>query len=242
MLHKDPLQYNQTLGKQKTDEKLIAIIVLSILCVTEFLGIMVLLRKNTTPVETTTELVTEAVAETVTDVATEEIPVTEEITEAVTEASTEEVTEALPEDFTTKEYYPLFAAYTEKYNAKQLAEAINSAYLLELREVILNQTMQGINAADEPGYWESLMAQYGGDFTTSLTLTSETVLGDDVKSSLAEQLSAYGFTGAIEQAVSVSATQAVTLVGQDVPCAQYNNKYVVIKTEGAWWIVGKQAE
>lgn len=242
MLHKDPLQYNQTLGKQKTDGKLIAIIVLSVLCVTEFGGIMVLLRRNKTPVETTTEFVTEAVTETVTDVTTEEIPVTEEITEAVTEASTEEVTEALPEDFTTKEYYPLFAAYTEKYNAKQLAEAINSAYLLELREVILNQTMQGINAADEPGYWESLMAQYGGDFTTSLALTSETVLGDDVKSSLAEQLSAYGFSGTIEQAVSVSATQTVTLAGQDTPCAQFNNKYIVIKTEGAWWIVGKQAE
>lgn len=242
MLHKDPLQYNQTLGKPKTDGKLIAIIVLGILCVTELGGIMALLRKNKTPEITTTEVVTEAVTETVTDATTEEIPVTEEITEAVTEVSTEEVTEAVPEDFTTKEYYPLFTAYTEKYNAKQLSEAINNAYLLELREVILNQTLQGVNAADEPGYWEALNAQYGGDFTTSLTLTSETVLGDDVKSSLAEQLSAYGFAGAIEQAVSVSATQTVTLTGQDAPCAQYNNKYVVIKTEGAWWIVGKQAE
>ena len=230
MLHKDPLQYNQTLGKPKTDGKLIAIIVLGILCVTELGGIMVLLRKNKTPEITTTEVVTEAVTETVTDATTEESPVTEEITEAV------------PEDFTTKEYYPLFTAYTEKYNAKQLSEAINNAYLLELREVILNQTLQGVNAADEPGYWDVLTSQYGGDFTTSLTLTSETVLGDDVKSSLAEQLSAYGFAGAIEQAVSVSATQTVTLVGQDAPCAQYNNKYVVIKTEGAWWIVGKQAE
>ena len=222
MLHKDPLQYNQTLGKPKTDGKLIAIIVLGILCVTELGGIMVLLRKNKTPEITTTEVVTEAVTETVTDATTEEIPVTEEITEAVTEVSTEEVTEAVPEDFTTKEYYPLFTAYTEKYNAKQLSE--------------------GVNAADEPGYWDVLTSQYGGDFTTSLTLTSETVLGDDVKSSLAEQLSAYGFAGAIEQAVSVSATQTVTLTGQDAPCAQYNNKYVVIKTEGAWWIVGKQAE
>ena len=230
MLHKDPLQYNQTLGKPKTDGKLIAIIVLGILCVTELGGIMVLLRKNKTPEITTTEVVTEAVTETVTDATTEESPVTEEVTEAV------------PEDFTTKEYYPLFTAYTEKYNAKQLSEAINNAYLLELREVILNQTLQGVNAADEPGYWDVLTSQYGGDFTTSLTLTSETVLGDDVKSSLAEQLSAYGFAGAIEQAVSVSATQTVTLVGQDAPCAQYNNKYVVIKTEGAWWIVGKQAE
>lgn len=242
MLHKDPLQYNQTLGKPKTDGKLIAIIVLGILCVTELGGIMVLLRKNKTPEITTTEVVTEAVTETVTDATTNEIPVTEEITEAVTEVSTEEVTEAVPEDFTTKEYYPLFTAYTEKYNAKQLSEAINNAYLLELREVILNQTLQGVNAADEPWYWDVLTSQYGGDFTTSLTLTSETVLGDDVKSSLAEQLSAYGFAGAIEQAVSVSATQTVTLTGQDAPCAQYNNKYVVIKTEGAWWIVGKQAE
>ena len=242
MLHKDPLQYNQTLGKPKTDGKLIAIIVLGILCVTELGGIMVLLRKNKTPEITTTEVVTEAVTETVTDATTNEIPVTEEITEAVTEVSTEEVTEAVPEDFTTKEYYPLFTAYTEKYNAKQLSEAINNAYLLELREVILNQTLQGVNAADELGYWDVLTSQYGGDFTTSLTLTSETVLGDDVKSSLAEQLSAYGFAGAIEQAVSVSATQTVTLTGQDAPCAQYNNKYVVIKTEGAWWIVGKQAE
>ena len=48
MLHKDPLQYNQTLGKPKTDGKLIAIIVLGILCVTELGGIMVLLRKNKT--------------------------------------------------------------------------------------------------------------------------------------------------------------------------------------------------
>ena len=242
MLNKDPLQYNQTLGKPKTDGKLIAIIILSVLCVAELGGIMVLLRGNKSPAKTTTEVVTEAITETVTDATTEEIPVTEEITEAVTETTTEEVTEAVPEDFTTREYYPLFAAYTEKYNAKRLSEAINSAYLLELREVILNQTMQGVNAADEPGYWDILTSQYGGDFTTALTLTSETVLGDDVKNSLAEQLSAYGFTGAIEQAVSVSATQTVTLAGQDAPCTQYNNKYVVIKTEGAWWIVGKQAE
>ena len=90
MLHKDPLQYNQTLGKPKTDGKLIAIIVLGILCVTELGGIMVLLRKNKTPEITTTEVVTEAVTETVTDATTEEIPVTEEITEAVTEVSTED--------------------------------------------------------------------------------------------------------------------------------------------------------
>ena len=81
MLHKDPLQYNQTLGKPKTDGKLIAIIVLGILCVTELGGIMVLLRKNKTPDITTTEVVTEAVTETVTDATTEEIPVTEEITD-----------------------------------------------------------------------------------------------------------------------------------------------------------------
>ena len=159
MLHKDPLQYYHTLGKPYTDGKLIAIIVLGILCVTELGGIMVLLRKNKTPEIPTTEVVTEAVTETVTDATTEEIPVTEEITEAVMEVSTEEVTEAVPEDFTTKEYYPLFTAYTEKYNAKQLSEAINNAYLLELREVILNQTLQGVNAADEPGYCHDLQSQ-----------------------------------------------------------------------------------
>lgn len=248
---KDVLQYTETVVKTKLDIKDIALIILGIIVITEAIIIGVLVLKPSTEEKYDTMASTE-----ITELTTEALPVpteqevSTEITTTDTSETTEEIATEAPvteapvvDDYTTRDYYPLFTGYSERYNTYSLVDAINYAYLPELRDVILMQTLQSVNAQDEPSYWETLKSQYGGEFTSVYTVTEETILGEDTVNSLVAQLSQYGYMGTIEQAVSVRATQTITLKDQDHPCLEKYNRFVVIKTDtGAWWIVGKQAE
>lgn len=243
---KDVLQYTETVVKTKLDIKDIALIILGIIVITEAIIIGVLALKPSTEEKYDTMASTE-----ITELTTEALPVpteqevSTEITTMDTSETTEEIVTEAPviDDYTTRDYYPLFTGYSERYNTYSLVDAINYAYLPELRDVILMQTLQSVNAQDEPSYWETLKSQYGGEFTSVYTVTEETILGEDTVNSLVAQLSQYGYMGTIEQAVSVRATQTITLKDQDHPCLEKYNRFVVIKTDtGAWWIVGKQAE
>lgn len=253
---KDVLQYKETVVKTKLDIKDIALIILGIIVITEAIIIGVLVLKPSTEEKYDTMASTE-----ITELTTEALPVpteqevSTEITTMDTSETTEEIVTEAPvteapvteapviDDYTTRDYYPLFTGYSERYNTYSLVDAINYAYLPELRDVILTQTLQSVNAQDEPSYWETLKSQYGGEFTSVYTVTEETILGEDTVNSLVAQLSQYGYMGTIEQAVSVRATQTITLKDQDHPCLEKYNRFVVIKTDtGAWWIVGKQAE
>lgn len=243
---KDVLQYTETVVKTKLDIKDIALIILGIIVITEAIIIGVLVLKPSTEEKYDTMASTE-----ITELTTEALPVpteqevSTEITTMDTSETTEEIVTEAPviDDYTTRDYYPLFTGYSERYNTYSLVDAINYAYLPELRDVILTQTLQSVNAQDEPSYWETLKSQYGGEFTSVYTVTEETILGEDTVNSLVAQLSQYGYMGTIEQAVSVRATQTITLKDQDHPCLEKYNRFVVIKTDtGAWWIVGKQAE
>lgn len=248
---KDVLQYTETVVKTKLDIKDIALIILGIIVITEAMIIGGLVLKPSTEEKYDTMASTE-----ITELTTEALPVpteqevSTEITTMDTSETTEEIVTETPvteapviDDYTTRDYYPLFTGYSERYNTYSLVDAINYAYLPELRDVILMQTLQSVNAQDEPSYWETLKSQYGGEFTSVYTVTEETILGEDTVNSLVAQLSQYGYMGTIEQAVSVRATQTITLKDQDHPCLEKYNRFVVIKTDtGAWWIVGKQAE
>lgn len=248
---KDVLQYTETVVKTKLDIKDIALIILGIIVITEAIIIGVLVLKPSTEQKYDTMASTE-----ITELTTEALPVpteqevSTEITTMDTSETTEEIVTEAPvteapviDDYTTRGYYPLFTGYSERYNTYSLVDAINYAYLPELRDVILTQTLQSVNAQDETSYWETLKSQYGGEFTSVYTVTEETILGEDTVNSLVAQLSQYGYMGTIEQAVSVRATQTITLKDQDHPCLEKYNRFVVIKTDtGAWWIVGKQAE
>jgi hypothetical protein len=253
MPNKDPLGFNKTPVKKGVNWLLVGLITASLIAVTEFaviINLTVLKREN---LENTTEAYTVEEIPVTEEVTTEEITTEElatadaeeEITEEITEeVVTEEVTETeIPaDDFTTREYYYLFSDFFGTYNTHQLRAAVDTSYLPQLRDVIFTQILQTAGTEDEEGYWGAVNGTCGGTAGVGFEITAENVLDEATVSSLAEQLSGYGFTDAIEQAVSVSVTETYFATEDNVPKTASYNTYVLIKTGGVWWITGRQAQ
>lgn len=247
MAHMDPLQFNEVPVKKRLDGIMIGFIISLIIAIMEFIIILCLTAGNSKePESTTTEVIlitTENVASvsdaTKKDATEEEIITTEEVTtvEETTEATTEAVNE-----LTLKPYYSLFANYQNIYNSHKLVNAVESAYLPQLKDVIFTQQLQSANAKNEDEYWKAMNDSVGGNVNVIYEPTEEVVLDKEKVDALTKQLAEYKFTEPIDEAYSISITETFVAAEDGAPKKAAYNKYIIISSNGSWWIVGRQAQ
>jgi len=266
-MQKNPIQYNSYIPKKKKNVLMIFFLIICIVAFVEFIICIISINSkntlekkldllyvstetnNTGFMNNDTDLISENII--TEEITTEESTMAEEITteiltteEITTETSTtEEMTTEVPtveEIIESQDYYYLFSGHMNKYNQHKLQDSINYYYLPEVRDIVLTQAYQSVSVSDESSYWQLMTSSYGGNIQMSITPIVEVMLEDDVITSLSAQLNGYGFSGAIEQGYSVSIHEVYFLSETNAICFEVDSTYIVIKTDGVWWIAGKQ--